>query len=167
MIELIRGSLTYLRPIEADDLELISVWENNPEFWEISEHSGPLTSELLKAFIEGSSDMIRDGQIRYIIHDHDSNAIGALDIFDYDSHLKSGGIGILIAESEDRRKGFANDALHSFLAHQKITRELLLIRSLIHVSNNASIALFLKNGFRKMGTKYYKGREAIQFVWEN
>ncbi len=123
--------------------------------------------EILEAFIEGSGDLLRDGQIRYIIHDKAGHSIGALDIFDYDSYLKSGGIGILIAEQVDRQQGFANDALAAFLQHQKHTGELKLIRSLIHATNIASIGLFQKNGFIKTGVKYYKGREALQFVWEN
>jgi diamine N-acetyltransferase len=162
----IRGSKTTLRPVHMDDLNIIYNWENNPEFWGISEHSGTLTKNEIQEFIEISQDLEKDGQMRWMIQDLDGTVIGALDIFDFERLARSAGIGILIGESEDRRKGLAHDALNAFLEFQRSNGEIRQLICLIHKSNEASIALFVKNGFVKKGTKYFKGKEAVTFICE-
>lgn len=141
------------------------LWENNAEFWEISEHEGPLSEEMIKEFISNSQDLIKNEQLRLIIHNEEGDAIGALDIFDYDAYLKSGGIGIMIAEKKNRNCGYAHDALSAFLEFQIKKNEIILYRALIHIDNEPSLSLFIKNGFRKTGTKYFKGKEASQFIY--
>ncbi len=163
---MIRGEKTYLRPVTSDDLEIVMQWENDPEFWEVSEHTGPLSKEMIQEFISNSEDLDNIGQIRFIIHNEAEEAIGALDLFDYDKHIKSAGIGILIADKTNRNKGYASDALTAFLNYQKKTRQVILIRCLIHTKNEASISLFTSHGFYKTGLKYFKGREAVQFICE-
>ncbi len=163
---MIRGEKTYLRPVTSEDLAIVMLWENDPEFWEVSEHTGPLSKEMIQEFISNSEDLNRSGQIRFIIQNEAHEPIGALDLFDYDQHLKTAGIGILIADKINRNRGYASDALSAFLKYQKKVRQVILIRCLIHSKNEASISLFSSHGFHKTGLKYFKGREAIQFICE-
>jgi len=163
---LIHGEKTSLRPVDANDQELMMHWENNPEFWEVSEHDGPLSVDMIRDFIRNSEDLKLNGQLRLIIQNEAQEAIGALDLFDYDGYLKSAGLGILIAEKTNRNRGYAKDALKAVLEYQKAKREILLIRSLIHTNNAASISLFTAAGFKKTGIKYFKGKEAVQFIYE-
>jgi diamine N-acetyltransferase len=164
LIFLIRGEKTYLRPVEVDDADVIMTWENEPEFWQYTAVPGPFTRETIIEFITSAGSLQKSGQIRYVIFTEDEGPVGALDLFEFDVHQKSAGIGIMIAEKENRLKGYAHDALSATISYLKGTDELAEVRCLIYTDNIPSISLFLKNGFEMRGRKLFKGREAIQFI---
>jgi RimJ/RimL family protein N-acetyltransferase len=87
---------TYLRIVSKDDFDHVFAWENNPEFWQFSASSGPYTNEEVAQFIEECKNLEKNGQCRYMIMDNIDEALGALDIFEYDSTNKTAGICILI-----------------------------------------------------------------------
>jgi diamine N-acetyltransferase len=121
-----------LRPLVPDDLKLLIDWENNPEFWNVSDRSGPYTNEEIRHFMEDCMDLQKTGQLRWIITDQDDEPLGALDIFDYDPKTKTAALGILIAAPGDRKKGYATAALTKLLSIYKKEKSIETFRSLVY-----------------------------------
>lgn len=141
-------------------------WENDPLHWPISEQIGPFSKTQIMDFIENSADLYAQGQIRRMIIDEEDEILGAIDVFEFEPSSKSAGIGIMIAEVKDRRKGFAKDALLSLVQHYREEKRLKLLKCLIHFDNEGSMALFENCGFTATGTKMFKGKKALQFILE-
>jgi diamine N-acetyltransferase len=144
-----------LRALEPEDLELLYNWENNNDYWIISNTVSPFSKYTLKRYIENSHKNIYEtGQLRLMIdYIPEKKTIGTIDIFDFDPYHKRAGIGILIANNEYRRKGLATMALTVLIDYCFKT---LLVHQLfcsILENNCESIELFRKLGFSEIGKK--------------
>jgi diamine N-acetyltransferase len=144
-----------LRALEPEDLELLYSWENDNDYWIISNTVSPFSKYTLKRYIENSHrNVYETGQQRLMIeYIPEKKTIGTIDIFDFDSFHKRAGIGILIANKEYRRKGIATMALTGLIDYCFKT---LLVHQLycnILESNCESIELFRKVGFVEIGKK--------------
>jgi diamine N-acetyltransferase len=144
-----------LRALEPEDLELLYDWENNNDYWVISNTVSPFSKYTLKRYIENSHKNIYEtGQLRLMIdHIADKTTIGAIDIFDLDPFHKRAGIGILIAREDYRRKGLALMSLTCLTEYCFKTLLLHQIYCNILESNTGSIDLFRKLGFKEIGRK--------------
>lgn len=142
---------------------IILDWENNPDFWEVTENEGPFSLDDIKYFIENSNSLEDSGQLRYMISTHSGRIIGAIDLFDFDPLSRSAGIGILIAKPEDRSKGFASDALLTLIRHSRSGHLLKQLHCIIYPSNIASIKLFSRCGFKHSGISTFKDKEVHRY----
>ncbi len=144
-----------LRALEPEDLELLYNWENNLSYWIISSTVTPFSKYTLKRYVENSHKSIYEtGQLRLMIdHIHDKVSIGTIDIFDFDPFHKRAGIGILIANEEYRRKGYASMALTCLKDYCFKTLQLHQLYCNILANNCESIDLFKKIGFVESGVK--------------
>jgi diamine N-acetyltransferase len=87
-----------------------------------------------------------------IVTKENNKTIGTIDIFDFDTHHKRAGVGILIANDENRKKGLAKESLNILI---KYCSEILFINQLychISINNTDSIHLFQNCGFTISGT---------------
>jgi len=144
-----------LRALEPEDLELLYEWENNVSYWTISNTTVPFSKYTLKRYLEDSHKNIYEtGQVRLMIeHIPDNATIGTIDIFDFDPFHKRAGIGILIANEQYRRKGYASMALKCLIDY---CFGILMLHQLycgIIANNCESIDLFKKLGFVQSGIK--------------
>ncbi|MFV0266639.1 MAG: GNAT family N-acetyltransferase [Draconibacterium sp.] len=150
--------LTYgkisLRPLEPEDIDLLYQWENNIEIWQVSNTKAPFSKHILAQYLaESAKDIYATRQLRLIIQDENMQAVGAVDLFDFEPYHLRAGVGILIHQTEDRSKGYAGDAL---LALSVYALEMLGLKQLyanIAVDNAVSIHLFEKAGFQQSGIK--------------
>ena len=144
-----------LRALEPEDLELLYEWENNISYWTISNTVVPFSKFTLKRFLEDShKDIYETGQVRLMIDLIPDNAtIGTIDIFDFDSFHKRAGVGILIANEQYRRKGYATMALKCLINYCFNTLMLHQLYCGILANNCESIDLFKKIGFVQSGIK--------------
>ena len=144
-----------LRAIEPEDLELLYNWENNNSHWIISNTVAPFSKYTLKRYIRNSHKSIYEtGQLRLMIDLISGNqTIGTIDIFDFDPFHNRAGIGILIAEEEQRRKGYASMALKCLIDYCFRTLQLHQLWCNILANNHESIDLFQKLGFVQIGIK--------------
>ena len=144
-----------LRAIEPEDLELLYKWENNNSWWIISNTVAPFSKYTLKRYIRNSHKSIYEtGQLRLMIDLITGNqTIGTIDIFDFDPFHIRAGIGILIAEEEQRRKGYASMALKCLTDYCFRTLQLHQLWCNILANNRESIELFQKLGFVQIGIK--------------
>lgn len=154
-----------LRVVHPDDQDLIMQWENNPEFWPYSANSGPFTESEIAGFIEECMDLDRNGQCRYLIHAPDNlQPVGALDLFEFDPIQKTAGVGILIAEASNRRRGFARSALLQIATDIEIKKRIRLLWCIIHTDNVRSLQLFEGAGFKIQGEILYKEKKAFRLI---
>jgi diamine N-acetyltransferase len=79
--------------------------------------------------------------------------IGTVDIFDFDPFHKRAGLGILIADEEERKKGYASMALKCLIEYCFNTLQIHQLYCNILSNNCESINLFKKLGFTESGIK--------------
>lgn len=144
-----------LRALEPEDLELLYGWENNISYWTISNTIMPFSKYTLKRYLEDSHKSIYEtGQVRLMIdHIADNATIGTIDIFDFDPFHKRAGVGILIANEQYHRKGYATMALKCLIDYCFSTLMLHQVHCSILSNNGESIDLFKKVGFIQSGIK--------------
>jgi diamine N-acetyltransferase len=144
-----------LRAVEPEDLELLYEWENENEYWIISNTTVPFSKYTLKRYIENSHRNIYEaGQLRLMIeHISSGTTIGAIDLFDFDAFHKRAGIGVLIANKAFRKKGYATMALTCLIDY--CFKSLLLHQLYCNIleNNHESLLLFKKMGFVEAGRK--------------
>lgn len=136
-----------LRALESADLELLYLWENDPEIWRVSETISPLSRERLAALIRDQAyDLYATRQMRLMI-DVDDVAVGCVDLFNFEPLHRRFGVGILIYAEEHRRKGYAREVIEQVKDYARNTLDLKQIWVNIDEDNPASIALFESCGF--------------------
>lgn len=150
---MIKGVNIYLRQVEPEDVDMLYDWENDAANWKVSETLVPFSKKMISDYVFSSHDIYSTKQLRLIICLSNSDeAIGAIDLFDYDSMNARAGVGILIVE-EYRKNGYATDALQTLISYAKETLLLHQIYCSIGMSNIKSIQLFEKAGFIQTGVK--------------
>lgn len=138
-----------LRALEPSDLELLYLWENDPEVWRVSGTCAPLSRERLARFIEEQSyDIYATRQMRLVV-DVEGVAVGSVDIFDFDPLNSRFGIGILIYSTDDRRKGYARSAIEAIKAYGRNILCINQIWATVAADNEPSIELFRSCGFEQ------------------
>jgi diamine N-acetyltransferase len=144
-----------LRALEPEDLELLYEWENNDAYWIISNTVTPFSKFTLKRYLENSHKNIYEtGQLRLMIDSiSEKKTIGTIDIFDFDPFHKRAGLGILIADEANRKKGYASMALKCLIDYCFSTLQLHQLYCNILSNNCESISLFEKQGFVLAGIK--------------
>lgn len=155
----------YLRPILRSDAPQILAWENDPELWEVTETNGPFTLEDILYYIEQCNDLWENSQLRLMICNRQNDeAIGAVDLFDFNAHLKKAGIGILIGNPAYRNRGFGFEALNALVTFATADLHLKELECIIHPDNHASIRIFEKCNFKATGVSFFKDRRVIKYV---
>jgi diamine N-acetyltransferase len=144
-----------LRALEPEDLELLYEWENNNSYWMISNTMTPFSKFTLKRYLKHSHKNIYEtGQLRLMIElIAEKLTIGTIDLFDFDPFHKRAGIGILIADEAQRRKGYASMALKCVIDYCFTTLQVHQLYCNILANNCESMDLFQKLGFERIGVK--------------
>lgn len=144
-----------LRALEPEDLGLLYEWENDNSNWIISNTITPFSKYTLKRYLENSHKTIYEtGQLRLMIELTESKkAIGTIEIFDFDSFHNRAGLGILIADLKERKKGYASMALRGLIDYCFKTLQLHQLYCNILSNNPESIELFTRLGFKRSGIK--------------
>lgn len=151
--ELTYGKIS-LRPLEPEDIDLLYNWENDLSIWEVSNTKTPFSKHVLSQYLlEATKDIYETKQLRLVIQNEKMEAVGAIDLFDFEPYHLRAGVGVLIHKNSDKNKGYASDALQAL---SNYTFEILGLKQLyanITFDNEVSIKLFEKSGFKKIGTK--------------
>lgn len=151
----LRGQNIYLRALEPEDLEFIYTVENDESIWEISHTQTPYSKFLIRQYLENAhQDIYEAKQLRLVICLNDSVVpIGLIDLFDFDPQHNRAGIGILIQNSNNRNVGVGSEALQLLIDYSFSKLQLHQLYANIGVDNEASLQLFTKFGFQKVGIK--------------
>jgi len=151
----LQGTHIRLRAPEPEDLQWLYLWENQPDVWMASDTLVPFSRYHLRKYLEEMEmDPFKTRQIRFMIDlcKDPGTPVGTIDLFDFDPHHMRAGIGILVASTTQRRRGYASDALSTLLNY---CRDVLMLHQVychIQASNQASQRLFGGCGFVQSGT---------------
>ena len=151
----LKGENIYLRALEPNDLEFVYAMENDQNIWEVSNTQTPYSRFLVKQYLENAhQDIYEAKQLRLAIcQDQDFPAIGLIDLFDFDPKNNRAGVGIVIQSQENRNQNIGSEALELLIQYSFYHLNLHQLYANIDTENSASIALFTKFGFEKIGTK--------------
>lgn len=163
------GEQIQLRALEPSDIDVIYSWENNTDHWKVSNTQAPFSRHVLKQYIDAAhQDIYSAKQLRLVIDAFAEGTpvarpVGCIDLFDFEPNHLRAGVGILIAEKDDRRKGFATEALKLLVDYCFDTLNLQQLYCNITIDNDPSILLFKKHGFEITGVKKSWLREGNSF----
>jgi diamine N-acetyltransferase len=149
------GKNILLRALEPEDLEFIYAIENDENIWEMSNTQTPYSKFLIKQYLENAQqDIYEAKQLRLAICKKDNfSAIGLIDLFEFDARNNRAGIGLIIKEDIDKNKGFGSEAVALLIDYCFLKLNLNQIFANIGTKNTASLKLFAKFGFEKIGVK--------------
>mgnify|MGYP001148009286 CR=1 FL=1 len=169
----LKGEHIYLRALEPEDLAFIHAIENDESIWEISNTITPYSKYLIKQYLEHAhKDIYEVKQLRLVISSYDDEALGMIDVFDFDVKNRRAGIGILVKETANRQKGFGKEALSLLVNYCFTHLDMHQLYCNISEENKASIALFTNQGFQEIGLKkdwnlvnnQFKNEYIFQFI---
>ena len=150
----LEGELTRLRALEAEDVDLLYVWENDPAVWGVSGTLAPFSRHTLRRFLdEQRFDLYAARQLRLVVETLDGRAVGLVDLFEFEPVDPRAGIGILIHGAGDRGRGFASDALDVLCRYARQVLGLHQLWCSVAPDNAASLTLFRRAGFVECGRK--------------
>lgn len=149
------GRHLYLRALEPDDLEFIHRIENDERLWQVSNTRTPYSRFLIRQYLENAHhDIYEVKQLRLAIcKQHTFEAVGLIDLFDFEPHHRRAGIGIVIANGNDRDSGMGSEALELLIGYAFGPLNLHQLYANIAPNNAPSVKLFTKFGFVAVGTK--------------
>jgi diamine N-acetyltransferase len=149
------GSLVFLRALEPEDLEFVYQIENDETIWNVSNTNTPYSKFLIRQYLENAhQDIFEAKQLRLAICKTESQeAIGLIDLFDFDPNHNRAGIGIIIKENRNRNSGFGSEALELLIKYSFSKLHLHQLYANIDPNNSASLQLFTTFGFQNIGIK--------------
>lgn len=151
----LKGQNIFLRALEPEDLEFVYAIENDEAIWEVSNTQTPYSKFLIRQYLENAhQDIYEAKQLRLAIcKNQTSEAIGLIDLFDFDPKNSRAGVGIIIQNDEDRNNGYGKEALELVIKFSFTQLQLHQLYANIQTENDASIKLFSTFGFQKIGVK--------------
>ncbi|MCU0410280.1 MAG: GNAT family N-acetyltransferase [Bacteroidales bacterium] len=152
---ILEGDGIRLRAVEPEDLELLYRWENEEDNWKQSNTLVPYSKYILKRYIANShKSLFETSQLRLMIDvKGERRTIGTIDLFDFDHYHLRAGVGILIADPHDRKKGHGSAALECLIRYSFGTLGLHQLWCNILEGNEESMKLFLSHGFKLCATR--------------
>ena len=150
----LKGKNIYLRALEPEDLEFVYEIENDETVWEISNTETPYSRYVIKQYLENAhKDIYEVKQLRLVISKNNNEAIGLIDLFDFDFKNKRAGVGILIKDAMDRNVGYGSEALKLLVNYCFKRLNLHQLYCSVIEDNMPSIKLFSQQGFENVGLK--------------
>jgi len=161
---MLKNDLISLRAPEPEDLELLYIWENDPDIWQVSNTLAPFSRFELKQYLESTrKDLYEARQLRLMIDvtaGTPQKTVGTIDLFEFEPYHNRAGVGILIADKAERGKGYASAALDLLIDYTFNHLSLHQLFCNISADNTNSINLFKNKGFVITGEK-------TDWLWEN
>ncbi len=151
----LKGELIYLRALEPEDLEFVYRIENDESIWEVSNTQTPYSRFLIRQYLENAhQDIYEAKQLRLAICKNNTfEAIGLIDLFDFDPQNKRAGVGILIHQPSERNSGVGTESLRLLIQYAFSQLNLHQLYANISLQNEPSLKLFANFGFQKIGVK--------------
>ncbi len=149
---LLQNDKISLRAPEPQDLDIMYLWENDSSLWNVGNAVAPYSRKQLWDYIESyEADIFKSRQLRFIIVENASgNAVGAIDLYDFDPVNRHASLGILV-DSRYRGQGIGRSAVSLLCDY---CSEHLGMHSLMAVtsrSNECGLDLFNSCGFDTCG----------------
>ena len=142
-----------LRALEPTDLEFLYALENDTSVWEVSNTVAPFSKYILQKYLENAAaDIYETRQLRMVIEAKNGEAVGAVDLFDFEPQHLRAGVGISVLAGFRQNK-FASDAIKLLKDYSRNFLNLHQLYATVPADNLASLQLFRKNGFTECGLR--------------
>lgn len=152
-MRVLKGKKVLLRALEPEDLLFLDDIENNESYWHLSDSQTPFSKYVLKTYLEHAfEDIYTSKQLRLVITDTNKDAVGFVDLYDFDPKNNRAGVGIIIHENF-REKGYASEAIELLVSYAFSILNLHQLYAGIDAANESSLHLFKKFGFDVVGLK--------------
>ena len=141
----LHGKICSLRSVESKDIDTILLWENDPQVRLAgTPEKERFTRSDIEQFVCNQRHPIAETEQQRLMIEVGGRTVGAVDLYDYDG--TSAGVGILVYDRNDRRRGYATDALRTLIAYAR-SLGMALLRADVAPDNTASLHLFARAGF--------------------
>lgn len=145
------ASKLVLRALEPGDIDLLYLWENEPDMWRYGFSPAPLSRHQIWEYItQYDANPLATGQLRLMMQ-VDDKTVGAIDLYNLDMRNRHAFIGIMTA-TEFRKKGYASRALDLISDYCRYNLGLEQIVATVAEDNVPSMALFNKCGFTQVAS---------------
>ena len=150
----IEGDRVVLRSVDCSDIDTLLLWENANDEPLYGIYEEQYTREDVAQFVENQQrySLAENEQLRLMICSHEGERLGCIDLSYYDG--RKAFVSILIFDLYNRRKGFAENALHLMIDYAK-SLDLQTLYANILPENLPSINLFGKVGFAPLESGIY------------
>ena len=151
----IEGEKIVLRSVDSSDIDTILLWENSSSEPLYGVYEETFSREDVVQFVENQQQFsfAETEQLRLMICSHEGERLGALDLTEYDGEKAF--VSILIFDSDNRRKGFAENALRLAISYAE-SLGLHTLYANILPENLPSVSLFKKVGFEPVDGLLYR-----------
>jgi len=148
----IKGKLVTLRAVEETDLPLLHRWANDPDLQEMIGHIHfPSSMDFHKSWFQH----LKDDQLnqRFAIETRDDSLIGLSTIINIDWRNNHAWHGVMLGDINVRGKGYGADAVMATMGYAFDELHLERLDGGMIESNTASLAFYLKLGWKEEGRK--------------
>ena len=151
----IEGEKIVLRSVDSSDIDTLLLWENSNNEPLYGVYEEEFSREDVAQFVENQQrySLAETEQLRLIICSHEGERLGCIDLTEYDG--KKAFVSILIFDLDNRRKGFAENALRLVVDYAKSLGMHALYANILP-ENISSISLFEKVGFEAVDAMLYR-----------
>ncbi|HPW90154.1 MAG TPA: GNAT family protein [Paludibacteraceae bacterium] len=154
-----------LRALEPEDLEHFYRWENDSSLWSVSSAVEPYSRYVIKQYLaEADKTIYEKNQLRFIIERNvDKAVLGAVDLFDFDSHHLRAAVGVLV-DKNFQNQGVGTESVALLITYAFEFLNLKQLYANVPITNTVSKALFSKLQFSHTGTLKKWLRQGRDFV---
>ena len=154
MVVQLKGEKIVLRSVDFSDVDTILLWENSKDepLYGIFEERYTRKNVELFVMLQMQYSLEQTEQLRLMICSHEGERLGCIDLTEYDG--RKAFVSILIFDLDNRRKGFAENALRLMIDYAK-SLGLQTLYASIFPENLPSISLFKKLGFEAVDGLLY------------
>jgi len=151
-VAILENDKIILRAPEPEDLDVLFRWENDSDLWAYGTTLAPYSKFSLRKYIsEAQNDIFQSRQLRLmIVLKENEDAIGTIDLYDFDPVNLRAGVGILL-DSAYRGKGFGAQTLRLIQDYAFNFLHLKQLYAHIPQNNTSSMKLFANCGYTKSG----------------
>ncbi|MBO4662390.1 MAG: GNAT family N-acetyltransferase [Bacteroidaceae bacterium] len=140
--------MTHLHAVEPEDLDLMYIIENDMQLWQHASTTVPFSRYTLQRYIkESTTDLFRDQQVRFAIHDDNDTTCGFLDIINFSPMHSRAETGIVLMKDAQGR-GLATIALREAWEYAR-QMHIRMLYSIVAEDNIQARKLFLRAGYRE------------------
>ena len=150
----IKGENIVLRSVDSSDIDTILLWENSSAEPLYGVYEEQYSREDVGRFVENQQrfSFSENEQLRLMICSLEGDRLGTIDLTEYDGEKAF--VSILIVDLDNRRKGFAYNALQLVISYA-LSLGMRELCANILPENQPSISLFKKAGFEAVDAMLY------------
>ena len=151
----IEGEKVILRSVDFSDIDTLLLWENSTDEPLYGVYEEQFSREDVIQFVENQQcySLAENEQLRLMICSYEGERLGTVDLAEYDGQKAF--VSIVIYDLDNRRKGFAENALRLVVDYAKSLGTHTLYANILP-DNLPSINLFKKVGFQVEDVMLYK-----------